>query len=144
MYHFLLLFLLANFYTINGRVQTISIGGRFLCLGKPVPFHNVILKEADFFTDDTLAVSATDKDGYFFLMGMDDEVLPITPYIESTFACCEPGKECKPQKERLDIPFGQLSIFQNQNVFNFGDIEMFGITSNRIIFQNYGREGYGM
>uniref|UniRef100_A0A0K0FAM4 Peptidase A1 domain-containing protein n=1 Tax=Strongyloides venezuelensis TaxID=75913 RepID=A0A0K0FAM4_STRVS len=122
----------------------ITIGGRFLCLGNPVPFHNVILKEADFFTDDILAVGATDKDGYFFLLGVDEEVLPITPYIESTFACCESEKECKPQKERLDIPFGQISIFKNENVFNFGDIETFEITNRHNIYQNYGKEGLGM
>uniref|UniRef100_A0A0N5A193 Transthyretin-like family-containing protein n=1 Tax=Parastrongyloides trichosuri TaxID=131310 RepID=A0A0N5A193_PARTI len=109
-------FMIIFLFKIKGYKQNITVKGRILCKGIPLQYLKIQLKENDFFYDDILDKSETNEDGKFMLSGYDDEYLPITPYIQFVYKCCELFEDCQIDTKVLNIP-------SMVSYHDFGDID---------------------
>uniref|UniRef100_A0A0K0FAM5 Transthyretin-like family-containing protein n=1 Tax=Strongyloides venezuelensis TaxID=75913 RepID=A0A0K0FAM5_STRVS len=126
MYFLILIFLLINFYTLDGRYQYITVTGRFLCKGEPLKYIDVALKDDDLLDWELITTGRTDYTGVFNISGKHEEFFPLRPYVEVLVACCKYVDEdfCEFNFFKKFMPFYKVTFFGSETFYSFGDIEV--------------------
>uniref|UniRef100_A0A0N5A5F9 Transthyretin-like family-containing protein n=1 Tax=Parastrongyloides trichosuri TaxID=131310 RepID=A0A0N5A5F9_PARTI len=115
------------FLTCRGIIkQSIEVTGRFFCLGKPANNVYIQLMEEDLFSDDILARSKSDSNGFFSMFGIDKELSFIDPYISFKLECPKGTFLFGNNTVKLYVPRRAFKYFRGKYRFSydFKDIEL--------------------
>ncbi|KAH7719944.1 transthyretin-like protein 2 precursor [Aphelenchoides avenae] len=120
----------ALFATAFASEQRIRVKGQVICDKRSMRNVRVELREHDTFDpDDSLAETHTDKDGYFVVEGMEDEVRSIKPYIRIQHNCDVKDRATCARTSDFEIPEDKVSAgeydmnFVNLNLRGHKDTE---------------------
>uniref|UniRef100_A0A915D9M8 Transthyretin-like protein 46 n=1 Tax=Ditylenchus dipsaci TaxID=166011 RepID=A0A915D9M8_9BILA len=108
------------------KEQVVTVKGQVICDKRSMRMVRVELREHDTFDpDDSLGETHTDKDGYFTLMGKEDEVGDIRPYIRIQHTCDVKDRATCTRQSDFEIPHDKVGEGKTYDM-NFVNLNLRG------------------